>query len=261
MLRRLFSRFILLTLGAAGFLFLSSFSALGQDKISVSHNLRAYYFPLEKLTKPKVYVFEDRFDPETRDYWVLQLKVEGQDSTLVTEFWSHQGGRAGQIRETVTSRGMIASEFTKVVTDTNGQSRPLTYQIDSNQVFNWHADAEQPFVMAATFKDSLLESAVILIRKFTGEISNRQILGQEKPCATYETSYFYKEAYPEEEESIGNHKETYYFAKGIGIVGYRYRYADRGKRVIMELKEIMSKKKFLKLQEKGEIVWKEALPK
>jgi len=179
--------------------------------ISPITDAEQYYFPFEQFIEPKVYKYVDANDKDNTVYWRLSTEKRKNGTYFVTRGYDDNRVQIEFFEEKITSKGLIVTNFTDIY-DTKSQKKG---RIDQNQVYMWQNTKPYTFKIYVDSGKYILEKK----RTPTDKTITKSFDGKAYNCIIMDDLYM-TEDIEMEENSYDFNQETYY-AKGIGIIGYK----------------------------------------
>jgi len=195
--------------------------------------LKEYYFPVNKFTEPKVYKFVDANDTTNIVYWRLSLEIKNNDTLFTTRGFNSQKQQIELFEEKITSKGALATNFIDIY-DTKTLREG---SIKENEVFLWNASTTYSYKIFVKEGQYILEklrtpTTQTVTREFDGDKFNSIVMKD-----------LYKTRDIDSEEVMFTNKQETYYAKDIGIIGYK-RWLPNGEVFDFYLDEIQSAENF-----------------
>lgn len=202
-------------------LFLASFTEPKTD-------FEEYYFPFEQFIKPKVYKYVDANDKSNIVYWRLSTEERKNKTYFVTRGYDSNRNQIEFFEEQITSKGLIVTNFTDIYDTQNKKDGRIT----QNKVYMWKQKKPYLFKIYVDSANYIFEKK----RTHTDKKITKLFDKKSYDCIIMDDLYTTREI-KNEERSYDYKQETYY-AKGIGIIGYK-RFIPNGKIYDYILSEII----------------------
>jgi hypothetical protein len=197
-------------------------------------NFKKYYFPINSIKEPKVYVYVDRKDQLNHEY--RKFSINQKRNILFTEYYS--GGEINKsIKEKITRKGIELIEFNTYERNDDGVLIPVKAIILDKNVCKWKKGEEYNYTVK--YKG-----------RYTTEVYEKRRInrGFEKLTLNgieYEVMCIY-DLGEINSEDVDEMYVTYY-AKNIGLI--KSYFEDHHNQIELDLMKILSEKEFDKLNE------------
>ncbi|WP_196887318.1 hypothetical protein [Aureivirga sp. CE67] len=190
-------------------------------------NIKEFYFPIEELKSPKIYKYED-FNSETIVYWRLSTEERNGKTYFITRGFNENYIQIEFFEEEITEKGAFVTRFSDIY-DTkeikNGD-------VINNEVYSWEEKNEYSYKVKVKSGYYSLEKK----RKLGEKKVVKKFKDLDYDCIVMNDLYITSDLeYPDVNQKFT--QETYY-AKGIGIIGYK-RFLPNGKVIDFKLTEII----------------------
>jgi len=179
--------------------------------ISPKTDFKEYYFPFEQFIEPKVYRYVDQNDKANTVYWRLSTEKRKNGTYFVTRGYDNNRVQIEYFEEKITSDGLIVTNFTDIY-DTKNQKKG---RIDKNLVYLWKGIKPYIFKIYVDSGKYILEKK----RTPTDKKITKSFNGKDYDCIIMDD--LYKSRNIENEEQYYDFNQETYYAKGIGIIGYK----------------------------------------
>lgn len=173
--------------------------------------LQAYYFPIEELIKPKVYKYADLNDENNTVYWRLSTEKRKDGIYFITRGYNNERIQIEFFEEKITSKGAIVTSFIDIY-DTKTQKDG---RVEENEVFIWNKKKTYSFKIFVDTGKYIFEKEQTPTTKKISKSFN----GNTYDCIIMDDLYITKQI--ENEQNAYSYKQETYYAKGIGIIGYK----------------------------------------
>lgn len=199
------------------------FFTLSNCQTEKTHNIKAYYYPLNELTKGLTYEYRVLGQASLApDLWHYQSKLTDTAQYLLKEL--HQDTFVTQqSREEIISNGVILDQLLLFDKDSLGIKHHVTAEIISPNILPFQKDKSMVYLYKVRFhmpSQPYGHTTLIINRRFLGDTS---FLYQ---GTTYPAIYFDMRGQALVQDSINGDIEPRFwgeeiYAKGLGLVAYR----------------------------------------
>jgi hypothetical protein len=115
-----------------GLIFLTACTA--QNK-KTDIDIKDYYFPYSEFAKQKTYCYVNINDTTEKSYWVMQIKIEGNDTLFCTSILDTKKQKSEELTERVSDHGTGIKKYTLFKPEENRFTAEC--KIIESSVFNW----------------------------------------------------------------------------------------------------------------------------
>ena len=229
------------------------FSILGCDFFDGRRDIKAFYFPMEKLAgKGLVYQFTPaNADTTESEYWIIRAEQRDGKQLLITQLLNPDFTLAQTMTEAIFETGTLARSLVLFEPDSaSGKPRAIVVFIEEASLFPFKVgDSTGVFLFKISYRppsDSLSSIYLIRNRRFHGNAPDFLFKGEKIPCIAFKL----KEVIGKEQEGSaeieGSGEEIY--GKGIGLVAYRKNFGS-GLKMDFRLTDIFEMQEFGKRRE------------
>jgi hypothetical protein len=201
---------------------------------SCNENIKDYYYSLEDLKTPKLFVYTCKEDSTRTQYWKMSANIDS--NFLITEAFNSSFEQFEYFKEKFDTTGSKLVEYTMINEGDRTFTTPLT-----RDVFVWNPKTKYDYSVNYPNNDDQ-----ILFRK-TRSLNGKEkieIMGKKIEALQFKGVYHYKSEQYKDSMEYWQHS---YYAKGIGFVKYE-RQLNNGKIISLELTDILSEENWNKLK-------------
>ena len=174
-------------------------------------DFREYYFPFDQFKEPKVYKYVDANDNKNTVYWRLSTEKRKSGTYFVTRAYDNNRDQIEFFEEKITSEGLIVTNFTEIY-DTKNQKKG---RIDKNQVYMLKSTKSYVYKIYVDSGKYIFEKK----RTPTDKKITKSFNGKNYDCIIMDDLYITRNI--ENEDQFYDYNQETYYAKGIGIIGYK----------------------------------------
>lgn len=213
-------------------------------------SIKAYYFPIEKLDEPLVYVYEE---PKSKEQLIWELSSEaGHGDTLFTTISYYKDSLAlkviEEVYESIGKKGATIIRYRVNKQNVWGEPELIESEIKENIAYKWYQriGGKITWISIANLQ---LEYEIQETTKRTRELKgvDAEIVFNDKKhkAITFHDSFEIIYSSPSYQDTLRFEQKSTY-AEGIGMYGYE-RVFDDGDKVNYFLKDIYTKDKWIKV--------------
>ncbi|MEZ4962489.1 MAG: hypothetical protein R2830_21855 [Saprospiraceae bacterium] len=193
-----------------------------------SHNIEAFYFPLDKLEDGKVYEYQSVGNPNDPPmYWYYKSMKEGGHQYLLGTSYDTEFSPDQFVREERAANGMLLADFYMYEKDSTGKKMQLRANIEAANVFPFAVKEPAGVLLSSVHWQSLGDSARLSLvrnRQFDKD-TTVSFKGKNLSAVKFLT----RELVDQETEG---HLELEYggmevYAKGIGLVYFKKNISEK----------------------------------
>lgn len=215
---------------------LISLNCCAQNK---QNKLLEYYYQLDEYRHGKVFKYTDPNDGEHTEYW--QVVTDAKSSRIITKSFSGDFRLYNIFKEEVTSDGAYLIDYVDFEENEEGETKEIRAKVSDKEVYLNTANKEYQYLVFYTNRYGKFKFQKK--RKFV-DFETIKVNGVMYKTAKFNDQYLIKGL--DLDEKYECKQETYY-ARGLGMIKY-VRKLPAGATQILELEEIMSLEKFMKLK-------------
>lgn len=179
-------------------------------------NYKDYYFPIQDFIEPKIYKYEDYFDSNNIVYWMLSTETRNSETYLITRAFDKNHKQFEFFKEQITTNGTVVTSFTDIY-DTDSETIGV---VESNNVFYWDNNSLCFFRIRVSDENYIFEK-----KRISADYKlNKSFKNQDYKCLVMNDTYIIRDL-KTEEETYKYDQKTYY-AKDIGVIGYKRFFLD-----------------------------------
>jgi hypothetical protein len=186
--------------------------ACSSNNMSTGLYLKDYYFPYNDFFVSKTYCYVNAIDTTDKSYWIMQTKIEGKDTLLITKIQDSNHKLTEELVEKIVKNGSLMLKYTLYKNDNNGQVSAPCDVIDS-AIFNWNQNIDESFFWKVNFPEFSSKQTIEFTKKRTlASIDSINSLATFKD----KNSMIMKGTFQKNEYEIEN-----CYKKGIGLINYK----------------------------------------
>ena len=185
---------------------------------------KEFYFPYRTFFhSPVVYRYVNENDSTDFSNWVMESSIIGKDTILRTEIHHPgQGSITESFSEKITGSGTLVQNYILFSQDSTGKSESETCKIIQDSVFKWNYLEGDSSVWKVSYAEQGRKMEMLKARLFTGDSVVFTILGKDHTCMEFYDRYVINVLpLTEKKEEHYSYFVQSYYAKGIGLVGYK----------------------------------------
>ena len=220
-------------------------------------NYKAYYYPVEELSEPKVYYFKPDDLSAGELFWVMTRVEKGGKAHLATDSYlldpTGKLKHIEYIEEEINEEGAFIKRYVEYQEDTAGSQVEAPAKMNHGQAFAWNLKPDNPLIWEFESKSTQYfeDSYSITMKRsrvFKGPGKDIDFEGQAHEAITFSDSFemdFVNSATKDKQDF--DFMQTSYYAKGIGLYKYTRNLPDGD--LTYTLDAILSLEDWTKLKE------------
>lgn len=175
--------------------------------------LKDYYFPYENFFEPQTYCFSNARDTTDKSYWIMQTKIEGNDTLFLTSIQDSQHRLTEKLVEKIGDNGSRMLRYTLYKNESNNTQIPASCQVIDSVIFNWNQNINESMIWKVHFPEFESIQTIEFTKKRTLikiDSENKITFFKDQNSMRMEGSF-----------RSNNYEIESYYQKGIGLINYK----------------------------------------
>lgn len=200
-------------------------------------NLKPYYFPYDEFHTPKIYKYVDQNNPDNIQYWLMEMRIVGSDTILVTKAYNAELKQIELFRERINSEGTTMIEFTMMDESKVTRTKPV-----DTEVYLWQQSKDDPITWSATYQSEYGEEQLAKTREFVSTTDSRVFKNTNHKTIKFKDTFTHSVKNSDWSDAYDYYQYSFY-CQGLGMIEYE-RFLPNGNVIHYYLDKVLTEEQW-----------------